>query len=105
MLLCIMSLIYKQNILSFIIYFVVLFYTLRRFSSRKAISLCKYTILVVFLTQYALAVLNMSSYSSGDWPSQILVNNVYPNSQFYYFNIPVCFTLSRNSTIIEPSNQ
>ena len=48
-LLCLLSLIYKQNILSFLIYFVVLFYTFKRFTSRKAISLCKYTILFVFL--------------------------------------------------------
>ena len=48
-LLCLMSLIYKQNILSFIIYFVVIYYTFQRFRSRTAISLCKYTILFVFL--------------------------------------------------------
>ena len=93
-LLCLMSLIYKQNILSFIIYIVVIFYTVQRFRSRSAISLCKYTILFVFLLQYGLAVLNMSSYSTKNWPTQILVNNVYPNSEYYYYNIPLFFSLS-----------
>lgn len=47
--LCLFSLIYKQNILSFLIYSVVLYYTALRFNSKKAIALCKYTILLVFV--------------------------------------------------------
>lgn len=102
-LLCILSLIYKQNILSFLIYSVVLYYAIKRFSSRKAISLCKYTILVVFIFQYLFIVLNMSTYSTFGWPTQIQIYNVYPNQQYYYFNIPICFALSQNLTSIAPN--
>jgi hypothetical protein len=42
----------------------------------------------------------MSSYSTKAWPDQILVNNVYPNQEFYYFNIPICFSLSSNYTTV-----
>ena len=44
----------------------------------------------------------MSTYGSSNWPTQILVDNVYPNQQFYYFNIPICFALSTNTTAVDP---
>ncbi len=47
----------------------------------------------------------MSTYSTSNWPNQILVNNVYPNQQYYYYNIPICFTLSTNYTTIDPGAQ
>ena len=62
--LCLLSLIYRQNMFSFLIYFVVIFYTLLRGKSRNALSFCKYVILGVFFFQYLLAVLNMSSYNT-----------------------------------------
>ena len=62
--LCLLSLFYRQNIFSFLTYFVVIFYTFLRDKSRIALSFCKYVVLGVFLFQYFLAVLNMSSYNT-----------------------------------------
>lgn len=100
MLLCIFSLIYKQNILSYIIYLVVLYYAIRRFTSRRAISWCKYTILLILILQYLCIVVNESSYNTYGWPDEILSYEVYPNLQYYYYNIPICFALSQNYTTI-----
>jgi len=81
-LLCLMSLIYKQNIYSFLILVAVVIYTIVKFRKARefGFGLCKYTIFFVFISEYLIMLLNVSSYSTNAWPKEISgVNNIYPN--------------------------
>jgi len=100
-LLCLMSLIYKQNILSFLILVSVVIYTVVKSCKDHdfGFGLCKYTIFFVFISEYLIVLLNMSTYSTNAWPKEIKVNNTYPNDIFDY-NIPICFGMTHNYTSV-----
>ena len=93
-LLILVSLIYKQNILSYFLFVVVLIYTIFRFRTRRAFTPCRYTVMAIIIIQYGMAVFNMTSYSSNKWPIQLLVDNVYPNRRDYFFNVPLFFRVA-----------
>ena len=59
------SLIFKQNIFSFILYVVLLYYTVRKNNGgRNPMLLVRYTVVFVLLLAYLLALTNLSSYNS-----------------------------------------
>lgn len=67
------SLIYKQSVLSFILYVVLVYYTIQKFRRSNPMLLVRYIIILVILIQYVLALTNLSSYNSPkQFPSQLL---------------------------------
>jgi hypothetical protein len=58
------SMIYKQNIYSFILYVVLIYYTIQKFRKANPMLLVRYTVVFVILLEYALALTNLSSYNS-----------------------------------------
>lgn len=59
------SLIFKQNIFSFILYVVLLYYTVRKNNGgRNPMLLVRYTVVFVLLLVYLFALTNLSSYNS-----------------------------------------
>lgn len=58
------SMIYKQNIYSFILYVVLLYYTVQKFRRANPMLLVRYTVVTVILIEYLFALTNLSSYNS-----------------------------------------
>jgi len=92
------SLIYKQSILSFVLLVTVIYYTICRFSHKNPTMLVRYVTVAVILTQYLLALTNLSSYNSPSiFPYQLRTTSttgeetVYPNPNNYYFATPWYF--------------
>ena len=93
------SCIYKQNILSIFLFVVLTFFTFTR--SGFSVLVVRYTVLVVFILQYFMALSCLSSYNSPkQLPTEILMSNTYPNSDHFYFAIPVMMSwnATRNDT-------
>jgi len=67
------SMIYKQSAISFILYLVLVWYTVMKYWGNNPLALVRYTIVVVILIQYSLALSNLSSYNSpSSFPSPLL---------------------------------
>ena len=89
-LLVFVSCIYKQNIYSILLFIVLTIFTIRR--SGFSVNLIRYTVVIVFVVEYMAAVACLSSYNSPDTlPESLLVNNVYPNDEYFYFYVPIYF--------------
>lgn len=58
------SLIYKQNIFSFVLFVVLVYYTIQKFRNANPMLLVRYTVVTVILLEYLLALTNLSSYNS-----------------------------------------
>ena len=55
------------------------------------------TVFSVFVIEYSMALLSLSSYNSPQpFPTQLTSNGVYPNPNNTYFAIPVYFNLTSN---------
>ena len=68
------SMIYKQSAISFILYLVLVWYTVQKYWGSNPLALVRYTVVVVILIQYSLALSNLSSYNSPtSFPTQLLV--------------------------------
>ena len=84
------SCIYKQNILSMVLFISLIIYTYHR--SGNTLLLVRSTVVVLFVVQYWLEVMNLSHYNS---PKQIpehirgVNQTVYPNADHYYYDVPV----------------
>lgn len=79
------------------IFIVLVIYTYRR--SRTTLLLVRTTIVILFVVQYWLEVLNLSQYNSPkQFPNRLIGTNpdytVYPNPLNYYFNIPIYFSFN-----------
>jgi glycopeptide antibiotics resistance protein len=58
------SLIYKQNILSFVLFVVLVYYTIQKFRKQNPMLLVRYTVVLLILIEYFFALTNLSSYNS-----------------------------------------
>lgn len=106
------SCIYKQSVLSFILFFALVYHTYSQ-NSNKTLTVVGLTVFSVFVIEYVLALASLSSYNSPQpFPTQLTTlilpdnttqNSVYPNSQHYYFGTPLYFKLSSNLTNGEPT--
>ncbi len=104
------SLIYKQSILSFVLLVTVIYYTVCRFSHKNPTTLVRYVTVAVILTQYLLALTNLSSYNSPSiFPYQLRTTatttgaeTVYPNPSNYYFAMPWYFKATSQQFDGEP---
>lgn len=92
------SCIYKQNILSFFLFVVLVIHTYRDKLSciGSTFPLVRNTVLVIFLVQYVIAVASLSSYNSPSaMPQQLLATgNVYPSAEHNYLAIPFYFNMT-----------
>lgn len=98
------SCIYKENLSSIILFIALAFFTFSR--SGLAVTLIRYIVLVLFVTQYFSALSCVSSYNSPNpLPESILVNNTYPNDENIYFFVPIFFGYQEifNKTVTSPS--
>lgn len=101
------SCIYKQSVLSFILFFALVYHTYSQ-NSNKTLTVVGMTVFSVFIIEYLLALASLSSYNSPQpFPTQLTTQNctggpfettVYPNCQHRYFGIPLYFELSKNFT-------
>ncbi len=78
------SLIFKQNIFSFVLYIVLFYYTVQKFRKRNPMLLVRYTVVVIIMIEYLFALTNLSSYNSPTPIPEILtldqgLPTVYPN--------------------------
>jgi hypothetical protein len=96
------SLIYKQNIFSFVLFVVLCYYTIQKFRNANPMLLVRYTVVTVILLEYLLALTNLSSYNSpAIFPGQLtrrddgLIDTVYPNPDQLYYSIPWYFNVTR----------
>jgi hypothetical protein len=92
------SLIYKQSILSFILFFILVWYTVQKMRHDNPLALVRYSVVVVILLQYILALSNLSSYNTPTpFPQQLTETfdgegyPTYPSYQKYYYSIPWYF--------------
>ena len=91
------SCIYKQNILSMVLFFFLVIYTYKR--TGTALLLVRSTVVVIFVLQYWIEVLNLSYYNSPKpFPVHVtgITTSVYPNVDHYYYDIPLI--MSYNTT-------
>lgn len=98
------SCIYKQSVLSFLLFFALVFHTYSQ-DSNKTLTVVGLTVFTVFVVEYVLALASLSSYNSPQpVPIQLTTlkstenTMVYPNSEHFYFAIPLYFKLSANTT-------
>lgn len=92
------SLIYKQNILSFVLYIVLVYYTIQKFRKRNPMLLVRYTVVLLILIEYFFALTNLSSYNSPTpLPASLTAAGVYPNPSQYFFNIPWEFRVTEQT--------
>lgn len=100
------SLIYEQSILSFILFIIMLYYTIQKFRAHgNPMLLVRYFVVLLILVQYILALVSLSSYNSPKQVPNILTfdgvnNTVYPNSQQYYFYTPLYFYLTSSTNSV-----
>jgi multisubunit Na+/H+ antiporter MnhE subunit len=84
------SLIYKQSILSFFLYIILLWYTIKKFSKDNPMSLVRYFVVFIILLQYAMALTNLSSYNSPKAFPDALTFDIYANDPVIHpFSVPV----------------
>lgn len=94
-------------------YVVLVYYTIQKFRRSNPMLLVRYTIVLVILIQYVMALTNLSSYNSPKkFPSQLLEQDsdpllvpVYPSENKYYYSIPWYFevtrkTIDKNGTLL-----
>ena len=103
------SCIYKQNILSMVLFFFLIIYTYHR--SGTTLLLVRATVVVLFVVQYLLEVANLSSYNSPkSFPSHLKGenSNVYPNPERFYYDVPIMFaydaTTNPDGTVSSDTN-
>ena len=106
------SCIYKQSVLSFLLFFALVYHTYSQ-NSNKTLTVVGLTVFSVFVIEYLLALASLSSYNSPQpFPRQLttltlsngtIQNTVYPNADQYYFATPIYFKISSNSTNGEPT--
>jgi len=72
------SLIYKQNIFSFILYVVLVYYTIQKFRKANPMLLVRYTVVAVILLEYLFALTNLSSYNSPTAFPDVLTERTIP---------------------------
>lgn len=98
------SCIYKQNIFSFFLFVVLVIHTYSYKFSINTFNYVRYTVATIFITQYIIALLCLSSYNTPSKVPHQLLNyknstegnfTVYPNAYQNYFAIPVYFNLSQ----------
>jgi hypothetical protein len=85
------SCIYKENILGLLLFVVLAFFTFSR--SGFSVLVVRYTVVIIFVLEYFMAISCLSSYNSPQsLPTSLLgTAGVYPNSEFFFFYIPVYF--------------
>lgn len=93
------SCIYKENVLSLVLFIVLTFFTFAR--TGLSVLVVRYTVVIIFVMEYFMAVSCLSSYNSPQsFPTSLLRNStvnatanytVYPNEEYFYFYIPVYF--------------
>jgi len=84
------SCIYKENILSLVLFLVLAFFTFSR--SGTSVLIIRYTVVIIFVLEYFTTLLCLSSYNSPQaLPPQITVNGIYPNDEDFFFYIPAYF--------------
>ena len=92
------SCIFKQNILSMVLFFFLIIYTYHR--SGTTLLLVRSTVVVLFVVQYLLEVCNLSSYNSPkSFPSHLTgdTSTVYPNPNRYYYDVPIMFAVQKET--------
>lgn len=85
------SCIYKENVLSLVLFLVLAYFTFTR--SALSVLVVRYTVVIIFVLEYFMALSCLSSYNSPQsFPASLLgTAGVYPNSEYFFFDIPVYF--------------
>jgi hypothetical protein len=84
------SCIYKENILSLVLFTVLTFFTFSR--SGFSVLVVRYTVVTIFVLQYFATLSCLSSYNSPrPLPTSLTVNGTYPNNQTFFFYVPGYF--------------
>ena len=88
------STIYKQDVYSFILFIMLIYYSYKR--SNTALFIVRTTILLLIFVQYISQVVDFSSYNSRQEFPKLLTGtdtSVYPNSQHFYLKIPIFISM------------
>jgi hypothetical protein len=90
------SCIFKQNILSMVLFVFLVIYTYHR--SVTTLLMVRSIVVIIFVLQYWLEVFNLSDYNSPKpFPSHIVGDGqIYPNADHFYYKVP--FILHFNMT-------
>lgn len=84
------SCIYKENILSLVLFTVLTFFTFSR--SGFSVLVVRYTVVTIFVLQYFATLSCLSSYNSPrPLPTSLTVDGIYPNDQNFFFYVPGYF--------------
>ena len=94
------SCIYKQNIISIVLFVILVIYS--QFSNPTTMFLLRTSVSLLIVVQYCIELLDLSSYNSPKKFPTLLLNNqtVYPNAEQFYYNIPILlsFNATKNET-------
>ena len=96
------SMVYKENIYSFVLFGVIVFFLVVKFRNKgNATVAARYTVVTLILVQYLMALTNLTSYNSRrDFPTTLtnstlpggkMTNTVYPNVDQMYYSVPWYF--------------